>query len=57
MDAVIILGLALVLCLMNNKESVIDVDTEIIEIETSLNPMLHHDEQAFMSIAHELGFN
>lgn len=55
MDAVVIILLALVLCLVNGVEP---EQEEVIELrETKLNPNFYVDENAFMGVAHALGFS
>lgn len=54
MDAIIIVLLALVLCFVNGIEP---EQEEVIELrETRLNPNFYRDENAFMEVAHVLGF-
>ena len=57
MDAVIILSIAIVLLfLKDNKE---DVDVQLnqkVKLKVKLNENFIHDEDAFMEMAHELGF-
>ena len=61
MDAVIVLGLALVYMLVyrNNGKATTGtvISEEKIVPNTALNPEMIHDEHAFMVIANELGFH
>lgn len=54
MDILIVIIIAAVLCLKNAKE--IEYEEVMIVRETRLNPNFYVDENAFMEVAHALGF-
>lgn len=55
MDAIIILCVTLILCLLNAKPEEVQ-EIEILDRETRLNPEFYVDENAFMEVANALGF-
>lgn len=60
MDGLIVLLIALVLLVRYppaEKVQAQEIPKERIVVNPALNPTMHHDENAFMSIANELGFH
>lgn len=55
MDGLIVLVIALFL-VIKNRGYVNEEDT-VMQRETMLNPEFYQDENAFMKVAHELGFH
>lgn len=57
MDAVIVLCIALVIMVTKRKVENTNIDkTESIHLKVKLNENFKHDDDAFMELAHELGF-
>lgn len=54
MDGIIILLVAVVIILKD--KSPVEEET-VMKRETKLNPNFYEDEEAFMEVAHELGFH
>lgn len=55
MDGIIILLVAVVI-ILKDKSPVVEEET-VMKRETKLNPNFYEDEEAFMEVAHELGFH
>lgn len=57
MDGALILIVALVLILKRSNVPIEEQEQAPMRRETKLNPDFYEDENAFMEVAHELGFH